>query len=349
MLIFIFIVGATLFISAFCSLLEATLYSSRVGAIEAALTGGKLSKLAERFLAMKQHIATPIAAILILNTVANTAGATLSGMYAAETLGPGLVPLFSILLTLGILLFSEILPKTLGAAYWPQLWPVIVHPLAGIQFLLSPVVTLTQKFSNLFMPSSTEPEVTEGEILAMTRIGADAGEITLQERDMVHNIIALEERTIRDICTPRSVMSTLKADMTVADALAAVRENQNQFSRLPIRIENESGIEDIVGYVTVHDLITAEHTQERETPLQTIAKPITAVPDTANCLGVLTTFLKQRRHIALVVDEFGSVFGLVTLEDLVETALGTEIVDETDQVTDLRARARLAARRTDNA
>lgn len=347
MITLVFVVLITLSVSAFCSFLEATLYSSRVGAIEAALTSGKQGKLAERFLNMKEHIATPIAAILILNTVANTAGATLSGMYAAEAIGAQLVPAFSLLLTLAILLFSEILPKTLGAAYWPQLWPTVVRPLAAVQFLLSPFVTLTQKFSDLFIPDSTEPEVTAGEILAMASIGAEAGEISAQERDMVQHIIELEEQNVRAICTPRSVMSTLDADMTIDAALTVVQENQSQFSRIPITVENEKGFEDVIGYITIQDLIAAEKMHDQQTRLQAIAKPITFIPDTTNCLSALTTFLKQRRHIAIVVDEFGSIFGLVTLEDLIETALGAEIVDETDQVTDLRARARLAARHID--
>lgn len=331
----VFVVVLTLLISAQCSLFEATLYSSRVGTLEAAAAKGQRKEVAVRFLQMKRDISVPIAAILILNTVANTAGATFSGMYAAQVFGAAYVPVFSAGLTLGILFLAEILPKTVGAVYWRHLWPLIVQPLAIIQSVLYPAVYITEKFANFFTGRRTVPAVTEDEILAMTRLGARAGEISPQESAMVHSIIELEEKPVRDIFTPRTVVFSLGANTTVAEALKAIGEKG--FSRIPVYEEEK---DDIIGYIRVHDLLSASLAQPPETSLKTFVKPIAFVPDTANCLTLLTTFLKQRRHIAVVVDEYGGVAGIVTLEDLIETALGTEIVDETDRVVDLRKQAR---------
>ena len=334
------VVVLTLLVSAVCSLLEAALYSSRVGALEAASAQGNRTDLARRFLQMKREISIPIAAILVLNTVANTAGATFSGMYAAQVFGPVLVPVFSLGLILAILFLSEILPKTLGALYWYHLWPFLVRPLEAIQFGLYPAVYVTEKFSKLCLKERPPPPVTEGEILAMARLGAKAGEISSQESHMIQNIIGLEDKQVRDVLTPRSVLFSLDASTPVQEALEAVKAKE--FSRVPIYEEER---ENIIAYITLHDLSSGEPlpcgpSHPQATTLKTLAKPITFIPDTANCLSVLTTFLKHRRHIAIVAGEYGGVAGLITLEDLIETALGAEIMDETDHVADLRAIAR---------
>ena len=333
--ILILVVLLTLLISAQCSLFEATLYSSRVATLESATQRGKLKERASRFLQMKRNITVPIAAILILNTIANTAGATFAGMYANQVLGSSLVPVFSVAFTLAILFLAEILPKTLGAVYWQTVWPFIVQPLSLIQTVLSPAVRVTEKFSELFTKGHVVPTITEDEILAMTRLGAKSGEITRQESDMVHNIIALEETVARDILTPRRVIFSLAANTPVAEALQAMGEQGH--SRVPIYEEDK---EELIGYVKVHDLLTTSLNGESHKPLREVVQPIAFVAETDNCLHLLSTFLKQRRHIAAVTDEYGGLAGLITLEDLVETALGHEIVDESDRVVDLQDSAR---------
>jgi CBS domain containing-hemolysin-like protein len=334
MTLLIVVVVLTLCISGLCSLFEATLYSTRTGVLEAAKSHPTTGRLARRFLTMKQHIDAPIAAILILNTMANTAGATLAGMFAAHVFGTTLVVIFSVVFTLAILLLSEIVPKTLGVVYWRSLWSHIVWPLTAMTTLLYPAIYISQKLTRLLTAGHTGTPVTEEEILAMTRLGATVGEISAQESAMVHNIIHLETRQVREIMTPRPVVFTLHADLTVAEALPLV--TQQGFTRVPIY---EQTREHIVGYVTLHDLSSAHTLRQPEAQIKTIAKPISFVPETVNCLALLTTFLQQRWHIAVVVDEYGGVAGLVTLEDLIETILGTEIVDEADRVVDLRHRA----------
>ncbi len=335
MTLLVLVVFLTVFISAHCSLFESTLFSTRSGTLEACISSGHKDELAKKFLEMKKSIALPIASVLILNTLANTAGATLAGLYAAEALGPSWVPLFSIIFTLLILFLGEVMPKTLGAVHWRRVWPLVVWPLIIMKYALYPAIVVTRKFADLFAGAGKGPDITEGEILAAVRMGARAGEITPGESLLVHNIIDLENKAIREIMTPRIVMFSLESDMSVEEA---VREIDGKgFTRIPI-YENER--ENVTGYIITHDLFSAKTLSQPNEPIKSLAKPISFVPESTNALALLTRFLKSRRHIAVAVDEYGGVGGLVTLEDLIETLLGDEIVDETDRVVDLQERAR---------
>ena len=325
------VVLLTLGVSAFCSLFEATLYSTRVTTLEAIGARGDRGRLAQHFLRMKRHIDAPIAAILILNTIANTAGATLAGMQAAEVFGASWVLGFSLAFTLGILFLSEILPKTLGAVYWRRLWPFIVWPLTAMTVVLRPAIVVTQTVTSFLTRGYATSTITEDEIIAMARMGAQAGEISPEESRIVRNIIELENKQAREIMTPRPVIFALDAEMTVEEALPMV--TVRGFTRVPVYEENR---ERIIGYVMFQDLSAAQTRHRSHLQLRTITKPISFISETINCLTLLTTFLKFRRHIAIVADEYGGVAGLVTLEDLIETLLGAEIVDETDRVVDLR-------------
>lgn len=329
------VVLSTLLVSALCSLFEATLYSTRLGTLEAARSDPHKGKLARRFIVMKRQVDVPIAAILILNTVANTAGATLAGMFASRLLGTSMVVMFSIALTLSILVLSEIVPKTLGAVYWRRLWPSIVWPLTGIKCVLYPAIAVTRKLTTVLTQGQPAPPITEEEIIAMAHLGAQAGEISPQESRMVHNIISLENRQVRDIMTPRTVIFSLDATTCVEAALPIVSDKG--LTRIPVY---EGDREYIVGYVTFQELSTAYVKGQGQSQLGSMTKAISFLPETANCLTVLTGFLRGRRHIAIVSDTYGGVAGLVTLEDLIETILGAEIVDETDRVVDLQKSAR---------
>ena len=335
MLVLVVIVFLTVFISAHCSLFESTLFSTRSGTLEASIATGKKVSRASQFLEMKRNIAVPIAAILILNTAANTAGATLAGLHASRALGPHAVPLFSVFFTLLILFFGEIMPKTLGAVHWRIVWPFTVWPLTAMKYVLYPLILVTQQFANLFARGQRQPQMTEDEILAAVRMGAVEGQISQDESILVHNIIGLENKTVSDIMTPRTVMLMLDASVSVQQAIKAV--DGKGFTRIPIY---EDDRENVIGYIMIHDLFSTKILNKPEQPIRDIAKPISFVPETRDSLALLTSFLKSRRHIAMVVDEFGGIAGLVTLEDLIETLLGKEIVDETDRVVDLQERAR---------
>lgn len=335
MTILVIVVILTILISANCSLYEAVLYSTRIATLESAKAKAKLSRVARLFLDMKRHISTPIAAVLILNTVANTAGATIAGMYAARVLGAANMPLFSIGLTLAILFIAEIIPKTLGALHWRIFWPWITYPLQFIKYVLYPAIFLTEKFTYFLTKSKKSATVTEDEILALVHLGAREGEISQEESRLVRNIINLEEKKVREIMTPRTVIFSLDANLTAEEAMKTAGEKG--LTRIPIWEEDP---ENFIGYVITHDLSSYISSGQSATQLKAIARPIHFVPETVNCLVLLMNFLKHKRHIAIVVDEYGGVDGLVTLEDLIETMLGTEIIDETDQVVDLQEIAR---------
>jgi len=335
MTILLIVVFVTLFVSASCSLYEAVLYSTRPATLEAAKTKAKRGRLADQFIAMKKNISQPIAAILILNTIANTAGATIAGMYAADVLGSSMIALFSIFFTLAILFLSEIIPKTYGAVHWRGLWPFIVLPLKLMKTALFPAIFVTEKITRLITHQHKIDTITEDEILALVKLGAHEGEITKGESQMVFNIINLEDRQVKEIMTPRTMMFSLPAEMSVEKAFQTI--SGKGITRIPIY---EGDKENITGYVVTHDFSFAEMQNKSETPLKSIARQISFVPDTINCLTMLTNFLKHRKHIAIVTDEFGGVDGLITLEDLLETVLGSEIVDETDVIVDLQEAAR---------
>lgn len=335
MTVLIVIVALTLLISFTCSLSEAALYSCRMSALEVAKATGRHAGLAERLIEMKRNIAVPISAIVILDTVTDTAGATVAGMYVAQALGHSWAPLFTVLFTVGVLLFGEIAPKTLGVVYWRTFWPVIVWPVTVIKYFLYPIIILTQAFAGLITHGKKTPQITEEEILAVVRLGATEGQITAAESLLVHNIINLEDKQIQEIMTPRTVVFSLDAETTVGDALKAV--DKKGFTRIPVY---ERDRENIIGYILIHDLFSAKTLSNPQATIKSLVKPISFVPETSDSLALLTGFLKNRRHIAIVVDEYGGVAGVVTLEDLIETLLGKEIVDETDIVVDLRQRAR---------
>jgi CBS domain containing-hemolysin-like protein len=335
MTLLISIVFITILVSANCSLYEAILYSTRRGTLESAKTQRQKGKLARMFIDMKLNISKPIAAILILNTIANTAGASIAGMYATQVFGSEYIIVFSITFTVLILFLSEIMPKTLGAVHWKNLWPWVVYPLKLIQHVLSPLIYITEKFTGLLTHKKTPKTITEDEILALVHLGAKEGEITHDESRMVRNIINLEEKRVEEIMTPRKMVFSLNVNMSIKSAFSEVR--RHAFNRIPV-YENDK--ENIIGYVLVKDIYTLNILNKGQDNLRSIILNITKVDEDTNCLSLLNSFLKSRKHIAAVMDEFNGLAGLVTLEDLIETALGHEIVDETDKVVDLQAAAR---------
>ncbi len=335
MALLILVTSLTLGISALCSLFEAVLYSTRIGTIEAAKNDDDDGKgMADRMLDLKTNIAVPITAILVLNTIANTAGATLAGVISRDILSPLGITAFSTFLVLGILFLSELIPKTIGAVYWRRLWHWIVWPIILLLHMLHPVIWVVQKFTDLITRGTSGSAVTEDEIVAMVNLGESDGHLTEEEGEMVRNIIDLEEKSAKDIMTPRVVAFSLDAEMQVDDAIDRVRSVG--FSRIPIY---KGHSENISGYVLRRHLYSVD-SENGGKRIQSLATPISFVPETANCLTLLNQFLKHRWHIAMVTDEYGGLAGLVTLEDLVETLLGSEIVDETDRFVDMQSAAR---------
>lgn len=337
MTILIFVALLTLFISANCSLYEAILYSTRAGALEAAKAKPAIRVRAQNMLEMKKNISSPIAAILILNTVANTAGATVVGMYADRVLPAWGVILFSALFTSAILLFAEIMPKTAGAVYWRTLWPYVVFPVRLIRIVFKPIVLGVQYFSSFF-DTKAAVTITEEEILALVKLGAREGELSREEGMMVNNIIKLDSSLVRDVMTPRTVIFSLDVDQTIGKAYELARDCG--FSRLPVYSEIT---ENIIGYVLMQDLEVGRNSRRKS--LKSILRSVPLVQEDMTSISMLMSFLKKRNHLAIVKDEFGGTAGVVTMEDIIETILGAEIVDETDRMVDTRAVAKKTSRR----
>ena len=335
MFILLTIVALTIFISANCSLYEAVLYSTRRATLESAKNHAKKGRLANLMIEMKNNISKPIAAILILNTIANTAGATIAGMYAADVLGKSWVLGFSLIFTILILFLAEILPKTFGAVHWKGLWAFTVYPLTLMRSLLSPLIFITEKFTRMFTKKRELSTITEDEILALIHLGAREGEISQEESRIIKNIINLEEKTVEDILTPRKMIFSLDQGMKVKDVWQEI--HKSGLSRILIY---EKDKENVKGYVLAKDVFYLNLVNKGEESLKSILIEVNAFPENTNCLHLLNKFLKSKHHIGIVKDEYDGLSGLVTLEDLIETGLGTEIVDEKDKIVDMQQAAR---------
>ncbi|MBN2735715.1 MAG: DUF21 domain-containing protein [Spirochaetales bacterium] len=335
MIYLVTIVVLTLSISALCSLSEAALYSSRLPYLESIKEKYPKNRSVSLFIKMKNNVEIPITSILILNTIANTAGATLAGMFAAKELPAPWIPLFSIALTLGILIFAEILPKTYGAVAWKTIWGKISWPLHFVSILLWPLIKLSQFMLRLVTKGKKTGSVSEEEIIALVKLGARTGEISQMENSIIQNILKLEDIQLEDIMTPRQMIFSLDESMLLTEARELVEAKG--FSRIPVYQQDK---EKVNGYIRVNDLLATRNIARENLRLKDISMSIDKKPATMNCLTLLMEFLKNRHHIALVLDEYFQVHGIVTLEDLLETMLGHEIVDETDQFVDLQKEAR---------
>jgi len=332
MLELLLVVTAVLMTSAICSLFEAVLYSVPVSRIEALERAGSPS--GHILKELRRRVDRPIAAVLSLNTIANTGGGAIAGALAAQVFG-GNIWLFSCVFTLAILVFSEVLPKTIGVVYARGLAPWIARPLQGLVWWFRPLITLTQHATKLVWSGQPEQRVSDDELLTMVALGLRSGDLQPHEARVIRNVLAFERRTAAEVMTPRTVVFTLEAQTTVGDA--AQNAELEKYSRVPVF---ESVAEDLVGVVHKVDILKSVANDQFDTTLAGLMRPIHFVVETTSLDLLLRSFLERRQHAAAVINEFGSFTGLVTLEDVLEELLGREIVDEFDQVTDQRAFAK---------
>ena len=334
------VVGLVVLTSAACSLFEAVLYSVPLSQIDALERAGRPSGPILRTL--RAQVDRPIAAILSLNTVANTGGAALAGAIAARVFGSVWIGYFSAAFTLAILLFSEIIPKTAGVVYARRLAGPIARPLRLLVLVFTPVIWLSRHITRLVAVGREADRVSDEDLLLIVRRGLRSGDLKPHEASVISNVLALEVKTAGQIMTPRTVLFMLHTGTSLADA--AADDQLLQHSRVPIYDDDP---DDIVGIVHRRDILQAAAKDEFDTTLDQLMHPVHFVVETAKLDQLLRTFLEQRQHLVIVTDEFGTVSGIVTLEDVLEEILGREIVDEFDQVADLRAFARQqrAARR----
>jgi len=325
----IFFVSFAVFFSFLCSLFEAGLYSVPIGYIESLAKSGSASgRLMKKF---RENVDAPIAGILSLNTIAHTVGAALAGAAAATVWGDAGLPYFSAIFTLIVLLFSEIVPKTIGIVYARQLVPWIAYPIQVLIWTLAPLIWLCQSVTRLISGGKVEHIVSSEELIELVHIGRRAGTIEADEGRAVQNILSLKNRKVHQIMTPRTVVHTLRGKQTVE---AVLQKGVPSYSRIPIVDDQDA--DDVVGIVLRRDILAAVAEGRNTVPMQDLARAAHFVLDSTTLDVVLRMFLERRQHMFLVIDEYGGLAGVVTLEDVLEELIGQEIVDETDEVVDLR-------------
>jgi CBS domain containing-hemolysin-like protein len=329
-------VSVVLFISALCSLLEAVLYSVPVSHIESLSQSGKPSGQVLKKLRDSNYVDRPISAILSLNTIANTGGATLAGVAFVNVYGDGIQEVyFTIFITLTVLIFSEVIPKTVGVVFARPLSTWIALPLQWLTWGLAPLVYMCRGATRMLSRGKVDEGVSGEELTSMARLGRRSGTIDLNESRVIENILLLKAKKAREVMTPRTVVFSLSDKLTVAEAndQAGVWPH----SRVPVFADDH---EDIVGIVHRRDALQAIAENRGDTKLSDIMRPMHFVIETAALDRILQMFLERRQHLFAVIDEYGGLSGVLTLEDILEEILGREIVDEFDEVTDMRELAR---------
>ena len=331
LLLLIFLFGA-LAISFLCSLLESVLMSAQVSFINMREDEG--DKNAAIFLQLKQDIDKPIAAILSLNTIANTIGAAGVGHQTAILFGNEWFGLVSAIMTILILVFSEIIPKTIGTSYWKHLLP-LANVINALIYIMFPLVVLIRFISRLFSPKDTESSVSREEVSAMANMGEEEGVIDKSENKVIQNIMRLEDIKAYDVMTPRAVASTAPESMTMKEFYK--NEELLHYSRIPVYAESP---EYITGYVMRYNILEKLADDKFDLPIGSVRRDIEMFNEEMAVSDIWETLLKTKSQIGLIIDEYGSFQGIITLEDIIETILGLEIIDENDTVTDLQQYAR---------
>ena len=326
-------IGLALGVSFICSLLEATLLSltpTYLARLEA--DKPELGALWRNF---KSDIDKPLAAILSLNTIAHTVGAAGAGAQATQLFGELYFGIISAVLTLLILVFSEIVPKTLGARYWRQLAPLCGYCLRWVQWCMYPLVVGAKGLTGWLAPDEKGPTLTRDDFNVLATVGRQEGVIDAGEARAIEALFAFRGLTVRDIMTPRTVMASLSANLTVAELSST--DPALAFSRIPLFLADE---DDIIGFVRKDDIYRMVVENNADSELVELKRDLLSVLETKSLPDLMQEMVAERTSMSLVVNEYGDPLGIATMEDLVETLLGMEIVDESDSHIDMQERAR---------
>ena len=324
----------TVVVSAMCSILESALLSTPLSYVTT--LESKNHPKAKRLRLYKEDIDRPISAILTLNTIANTAGAALVGAQATQVFGNAFVGVTSAVFTLLILVFSEIIPKTIGADYWRK----IILPASSIIRVLIiityPIVLLLQWITGLVTSDNRPAAVSREEVSAMVTVGAEEGVLEKKENKMIQNLLKLDEITAHEIMTPSVVVSMADSSMTLKEFYED--EELSTYSRIPIYDDDNSDY--ITGYVLRQTILERLAEDKFNVHLKELARPILSFSEEEPVANIWEKLLEKKEHISIIIDEYGSLRGIVTLEDVIETMLGFEIVDEKDEVVDMQEYAK---------
>ncbi len=318
-----------------CSVLEAVLLSISPAFVERQSTDNPVvgKTLAE----FQTNIDRPLAAILTLNTIAHTVGAIGVGAQAAVIWGDSIVAtiVIPVVMTLAILILSEIIPKTLGAMYWQELAGFTVRTLKIIMLVLAPLVVVSQMITRLLLRGKNKSVLSRADFSAMTELGAREGVFDERESSLLRNFMRFDSVRAKDVMTPRTVVVAAQEDQTLS---AFHDEHTNlRFSRIPLYTDSK---DHVTGYFLRDDLLAALVADKGEAPLSSLRRELSAVQEQFPIPELFAHFTNEHSHIAMVVDEFGGMAGLVTMEDVIETLLGMEIVDEVDGEADMQVLAR---------
>lgn len=331
-LIYIIMV-VSIILSALCSTLEATLLSTPISYITGLEEQG--IKGSKRLKKLKQHPDRPISAILCLNTIANTVGASIVGSLVYEVYGDAIVGVFSTIFTFAILIFSEIIPKTVGTSYWRTLAIPASVIINGMIFVMFPLVWILEKFTGLISSKSSQISVSREDISAMVSVATEEEVIEKEEKKMIQNLLKLDEITAHEIMTPSAVVEMAESHMTIKDFYDS---EDLTHSRIPIY--DDENDEYVIGYVLRQEILEKMAEDNFGLPLKEIARPIMNFKEEDTVSDIWEKMLEKKEHISVILDEYGSVRGIVTMEDVIETMLGHEIVDETDEVVDMQEYAK---------
>ena len=327
-LLLIFLLGAML-ISSICSILEASLMSTPLSYVNMREDEGY--KPATRFKRYKTDNARPIAALLSLNTIANTIGAAGVGAQATEVFGSQWFGLVSAITTILILVFSEIIPKTIGSRHWKKLMGFTTRALRLIIIVLFPIVWVVEKLSKTIAEDEDEAAVSREEVAAMADMAEDEEVIDEDENKIIQNVIKLDDVKAEDVMTPTTVAAIAPEQMTLKEFYRD--KAYSHFSRIPVYSDSD---EYITGYVLRSEALELLTEDKFNMTLGEIKRDIVMYKEEMPVSEIWDSMLRNKRHIACVIDEYGSFQGIITLEDIIETIVGLEIMDERDDVADMR-------------
>ncbi|MDD4610211.1 MAG: CNNM domain-containing protein [Bacteroidaceae bacterium] len=329
----LFYLFLALFVSFLCSILEAVLLSTPSTFVNTkALEGNRSALILKKF---KQNIDKPLSAILSLNTIANTVGAAGVGAQA-RVLGNEYVGIVSAILTLLILIFSEIIPKTIGASYWRVLALPATSVIRLLITICYPLVWMSEFITKAITNKSKKNSISREEISAMLNIGEKEGTFESKENKIIQNIMRLSVVKAKEIMTPRTVVATASEDMTLKEFYA--NKSLLHYSRIPL-YSNDEG-ENITGYILRQQVFELLAADKFDILLKDIKRPIQIYVDLQSITSIWEDLLANKEHIALIVDEYGSFVGIVTMEDVIESLLGLQILDEKDRITNMQEYAR---------
>ncbi len=332
-LLLLFLLGA-MAVSFICSVLESVLMSTSLSYINLREEEGYApAKLMRSY---KEDTSRPLAAILSLNTIANTIGAAGVGMQVTAVFGSKWFGLMSALTTILILFFGEIIPKVIGTTYWRELMGITARIIRVLIFVLYPLVLLVELISRMVPDNEDDPSVSREEVLAMVNVGEEEGVVDEDENKIFSNLMRLDSIHAYDVMTPRVVAKIAPENMTLRAYYDS--DEYDHFSRIPLY--NPTAPEYITGYVLRNDALEELTEDHFRKTLGGIKRPLPAFDQDLTLGTIFDSMLKQKSQIAQVIDEYGMFVGILTLEDIIETIFGLEIIDENDTVIDMQQYAR---------